>query len=427
MKGTEVIGSNFYFGGCDTVKLAKKYGTPLYVMSEDYICERCKEIKEDFLGKYENTRAVYASKAFLTLEMCRIIEREGLGIDVVSGGELYTAIKAGFPMEKVIFHGNNKTIDEIELAVKNNVGRMVVDNLYELELLNSVAQAFGKTMKILFRITPGVDSHTHKYISTGQIDSKFGIPLKGNIINEAIKRAMDASHIELMGFHFHVGSQLFDNESHIKAVKILVELMKNMKEEEGFITKELNTGGGFGIYYAEGDEPKPLKYFTDAVMETIKEECEEKGLWMPQVIIEPGRWMVGEAGITLYTVGSIKEIPGVRTYVGINGGLPDNPRPALYDAKYEAVVANKMDQEKNSLVTIAGKCCESGDILRYDLKVPILESGDILAVKSTGAYNYSMASNYNKIPRPAVVMVKGGEDRTIVKRETYEDLLRNEL
>ncbi|MCT4595673.1 MAG: diaminopimelate decarboxylase [Anaeromicrobium sp.] len=427
MKGTEVIGSNFYFGGCDTVKLAKKYGTPLYVMSEDYICERCKEIREDFLGKYENTRAVYASKAFLTLEMCRIIEREGLGIDVVSGGELYTAIKAGFPMEKVIFHGNNKTIDEIELAVKNNVGRMVVDNLYELELLNSVAQAFGKTMKILFRITPGVDSHTHKYISTGQIDSKFGIPLKGNIINEAIKRAMDASHIELMGFHFHVGSQLFDNESHIKAVKILVELMKNMKEEEGFITKELNTGGGFGIYYAEGDEPKPLKYFTDAVMETIKEECEEKGLWMPQVIIEPGRWMVGEAGITLYTVGSIKEIPGVRTYVGINGGLPDNPRPALYDAKYEAVVANKMDQEKNSLVTIAGKCCESGDILRYDLKVPILESGDILAVKSTGAYNYSMASNYNKIPRPAVVMVKGGEDRTIVKRETYEDLLRNEL
>ncbi|QZY56265.1 diaminopimelate decarboxylase [Crassaminicella profunda] len=427
MKGTEVIGSNFYFGGCDTVNLAKKYGTPLYVMSEDYICERCKEVRKDFLGKYENTRAVYASKAFLTLEMCRIIEREGLGIDVVSGGELYTAIKAGFPMEKVIFHGNNKTIDEIELAVKNNVGRMVVDNLYELELLNSVAQAFGKTMKILFRITPGVDSHTHKYISTGQVDSKFGIPLKGNIINEAIRRAMDASNIELMGFHFHVGSQLFDNASHIKAVKILVELMKDMKEKVGFITKELNTGGGFGIYYVEGDEPKPLKYFTDAVMNTIKEECGELGLYMPQVIIEPGRWMVGEAGITLYTVGSIKEIPGVRTYVGINGGLPDNPRPALYDAKYEAVVANKMDQEKNSLVTIAGKCCESGDILRYDLKVPMLESGDILAVKSTGAYNYSMASNYNKIPRPAVVMVKEGEDRIIVKRETYEDLLKNEL
>ncbi|MCT4604873.1 MAG: diaminopimelate decarboxylase [Marinisporobacter sp.] len=427
MMGVEYISSDFYFGGCDTVTLAKKYGTPLYVMSEDYICERCKEIGEDFLGKYENTRAVYASKAFLTLEMCRIIEREGLGIDVVSGGELYTAIKAGFSMEKVIFHGNNKTIDEIELAVKHHVGRIVVDNLYELELLNSVAQAFGKKMKILFRITPGVDSYTHKYISTGQVDSKFGIPLKGNIIEQGVKKAMEASNIELMGFHFHVGSQLFDNTSHIKAVKILVKLIKNMKEEVGFITKELNTGGGFGIYYAEGDEPKPLKYFTDAIMNTVKEECNEKDLCMPQVIIEPGRWLVGQAGITLYTVGSIKEIPGVRTYVSVDGGLPDNPRPALYDAKYEAVVANKMDQEKKQLVTIAGKCCESGDILRVDLEVPFLEPGDLLAFKSTGAYNYSMASNYNKIPRPAVVMVRGGENRLIVKRETYEDLLRNEL
>ncbi|QEK12532.1 diaminopimelate decarboxylase [Crassaminicella thermophila] len=427
MKVIEPISSHFYFGGCDTVQLAKKYGTPLYVMSEDYICERCKEIREDFLKKYENTKAVYASKAFLTMEMCRIIEREGIGIDVVSGGELYTALKAGFPMEKVIFHGNNKTLEEIEMAVKNNVGRIVVDNLYELELLNSVAQAFGKKMKILFRITPGVDSHTHKYISTGQVDSKFGIPLKGNIINEAIKKAIDSSNIELMGFHFHVGSQLFDNSSHIKAVKILVKLMNDMKESIGFITKELNTGGGFGIYYFEGDESKPLRYFTDAIMETIKEECHKYDLLMPTVIIEPGRWLVGEAGITLYTVGSIKEIPNVRTYVGIDGGMPDNPRPALYGAKYEVIVANKMNQEKNSLVTVAGKCCESGDILRYDLKVPKLEAGDILIFKSTGAYNYSMASNYNKIPRPAVVMVSNGIDRLIVKRETYEYLLRNEL
>ncbi|QXM05568.1 diaminopimelate decarboxylase [Crassaminicella indica] len=427
MKGTEIIGNNFYFGGCDTVKLAKKYGTPLYVISEDYICERCKEVREDFLNKYENTRAVYAGKAFLTLEMCRIIEREGLGIDVVSGGEIYTVIKAGFPMEKVIFHGNNKTIDEIELAVKNNVGRIVVDNLYELDLLNSVAQAHGKKMKILFRITPGVDSHTHKYISTGQVDSKFGIPLKGNIINEAIKRAIDVSNVELMGFHFHVGSQLFDNSSHIKAVKTLVKLMNDMKEEVGFITKELNTGGGFGIYYVKGDTPKPLNYFTDAIMHTIQDECSKYGLSIPQVIIEPGRWIVGEAGITLYTIGSIKKIPGVRVYVGVDGGFPDNPRSALYDAKYEVVVANKMDKEKNNLVTIAGKCCESGDILRYDLKVPSLDTGDILVFKSTGAYHYSMASNYNKIPRPAVIMVKKGTDRLIVKRETYEDLLRNEL
>lgn len=427
MNRIDKVPSKFYFSGCDTVNLAKKYGTPLYVMSEDCINERCKEIRDDFLNKYENTKAVYASKAFLTIEMCRIIEREGLGMDVVSGGELYTAIKAGFPMKKVIFHGNNKTLEEIEMAVKNNVGRIVVDNLYELELLNSVAQTFGEKVKILFRITPGVDSHTHKYISTGQIDSKFGIPIKADIINDAVKKAIELSNIELMGFHFHVGSQLFDNSSHIKAVKILVKLMDDMKKNIGFVTRELNTGGGFGIHYVKGDKPKPLSYFTDAIMKTIIDECNEYGLRIPLVIIEPGRWIVGEAGITLYTIGSIKEIPDIRTYVGVDGGIPDNPRPALYGAKYDAVVANKMNEEKNKMVTIAGKCCESGDILRYDLEVPKIDSGDILAFKSTGAYNYSMASNYNKIPRPAVVMVSNGEDRLIVKRETYEDLLKNEL
>ncbi|TCO67734.1 diaminopimelate decarboxylase [Marinisporobacter balticus] len=427
MNAINKMTNHFYFGGCDTIELAKKYGTPLYVMNEEHINERCQEIRDDFLNKYENTKAVYASKAFLTMKMCKIIEREGLGIDVVSGGELYTAIKADFPMEKIIFHGNNKTLDEIEIAVKNNVGRIVVDNLYELELLNSVAQAFGKNVEILFRITPGVDSHTHKYISTGQVDSKFGIPLKGDIINEAVKKAMDLSNIMLMGFHFHVGSQLFDHSSHIKAVKILVKLMDDMKKKTGFVTRELNTGGGFGIYYKKGDEPKPLTYFTDAIMETIIDECKTYGLLIPLVIIEPGRWIVGEAGITLYTVGAIKEIPDVRTYVGVDGGIPDNPRPALYGAKYDVVVANKMDQEKDEVVTIAGKCCESGDILRYDLEVPKLHSGDILAFKSTGAYNYSMSSNYNKIPRPAVVMVCNGEDQLMVRRETYEDLLKNEL
>ncbi|WZL74463.1 diaminopimelate decarboxylase [Clostridiaceae bacterium 35-E11] len=427
MEKTNRSESRLYFGGCDTVKLVKTYGTPLYVMSEEYIMDRCEEINKDFIRKYENTKAVYASKAFLTLEMCRIIEREGLGMDVVSGGELYTAIKAGFPMEKIIFHGNNKTLDEIEMAVKNDVGRFVVDNLYELDMLNHVAEILGKKVKILFRITPGVDSHTHKYISTGQIDSKFGIPLQENMINCGIEKALNASNIELMGFHFHVGSQLLDNTSHIKAVKILAKLMKDVKDQLGFITQELNTGGGFGIYYAEGDQPKPLCYFTDAIMDTLGEACDHYHLDRPTVIIEPGRWIVGEAGITLYTVGSIKSIPGVRTYVGIDGGMPDNPRPALYSAKYEAVVANKMDQPKNQLVTVAGKCCESGDILRYDLEVPELDHGDILAFRSTGAYNYSMASNYNKIPKPAVVMVNQGNHRVIVKRETYADLIRNEI
>ncbi|MBF8984465.1 diaminopimelate decarboxylase [Lutibacter sp. B2] len=427
MKTKIVTKKHFEFYGCDTVELAREYGTPLYVMSEDHIIERCNEIKEDFLQKYENTRAVYASKAFLTKEMCRIIKREGLGIDVVSGGELYVAIKSEFPMEKVIFHGNNKTFSELELAVENNVGRIVVDNLYELEMLNNIASEFDKKMEILFRITPGVDSHTHKFISTGQLDSKFGIPLDEEILYGAIYKAIQMPNIELKGFHFHVGSQLFENTSHLKALEILINLMKEAKERVGFETRELNVGGGFGIYYKNGDERAKLRDFMDPIMECLKSECREFNLSIPQVIIEPGRWIVGEAGITLYRIGSIKKIPGVRTYVGINGGLPDNPRPALYDAKYEAVVANKMDEENEDIVTIAGKCCESGDILIWDLEVPRLTPGDILAVKSTGAYNYSMASNYNKIPRPAVVMVKDGQERVIVKRETYEDLIAREI
>jgi diaminopimelate decarboxylase len=418
---------HFRFGGCDTVDLAKKYGTPLYVISEEHINQRCKEIREDFLYHYEGTRAVYASKAFLTIKMCKIIEREGLGLDVVSGGELFTAIKADFPMENIIFHGNNKSLEELNLAVKHDVGRIVVDNLYELSLLEDVAKKMNKKVKILFRITPGVDSHTHQYITTGQLDSKFGIPLNKDMISDVIRKTFSSPHIECMGFHFHVGSQLFDNTSHIKALKILVKLMKDVQDQTGFITKELNTGGGFGIYYAEGDEPKPLKYFTDAIMKTLKIECTQHKIEMPSIIIEPGRWVIGEAGITLYTIGAIKEIPGVRTYISVDGGMPDNPRPALYSAKYEAVIANKANRKRDRMVTVAGKCCESGDILIWDLEVPQIQSGDILAVLGTGAYNYSMSSNYNKLPRPAVVLVNQGKEELMVKRETYEDLIRNEI
>lgn len=419
--------ANFLFSNTDTVKLAEKYGTPLYVVSEDIIVERCNEIKRDFIERHKNTMAVYASKAFLTKEMARIIKREGLGMDIVSGGELYTAIKVDFPMEKIFFHGNNKTLDEIEMAVKHNVGRIVVDNFYELDLLGKVAKKYKKKANILFRITPGVDSHTHKYIRTGQIDSKFGIPLNENIIHKAILKAMELEYVELKGFHFHIGSQLQENETHVKAVKIIASLMNEVKNDIGFITKELNTGGGYGIHYNGNEHRKPLRYFTDAIMEELEKECEKYNLERPKVIIEPGRWIVGEAGITLYTIGSIKNIPGIRTYVGIDGGMPDNPRPSLYNAKYEALVANKMDEEPKNIVTVAGKCCESGDILIWDLKVPYIESGDILAVLSTGAYNYSMASNYNRISRPAVVMVSNGKDRLIVKRETYDDIIKNEI
>jgi diaminopimelate decarboxylase len=419
--------ANFIFGGCDTVYLAKKYKTPLYVISEDYIVDRCNEIKRDFLNKYENTFCAYASKAFLTKEMVRIIKREGLGLDVVSGGELYTALKVDFPAENIIFHGNNKTIDEIEMAVMNDVGRIVVDNVQELDVIDRIAKRFNKKVNILLRVTPGVEVHTHKFIQTGQVDSKFGIPLREELIKEAVLKAADLENISLLGFHFHLGSQIHENNGYIMAVQKILFLIKTLRDELGFITQELNTGGGFGIQYEKYEERKPISYFTDAIMESVIEGCKKYGLRRPRVIIEPGRWIVGEAGITLYTVGFIKEIPGVRTYVGIDGGMSDNPRTSLYNAKYEAVVANKYDEKPRKKVTIAGNCCESGDILIWDLKVPEIEPGDILAVLSTGAYNYSMASNYNRHPKPAVVMVSKGKDRLIVQRQTYEDIIRNEL
>lgn len=414
---------NYVFSGLDTVELAREYGTPLYVISEDIIKEKCKEIRDSFISKYKNVKAAYASKAFLNLAMCKIVEREGLCLDVVSGGELYTAIHADFPMEKIFFHGNNKSRSELELAVSNDVGRIVVDNFYELELLNNIGKEMNKKPRVLYRVSPGVDTKTHKYITTGQKDSKFGIPIVEGKVFEAIKYGMKYKNIELLGFHFHVGSQIFDNQSHIMAVEKLMDIIKEAKATFGFVTKELNTGGGYGIRYVEGDTPKPLAYFTDAIMEKVTEKCREFDLNIPTIIIEPGRWIIGEAGITLYNIGAIKEIPGIRTYVSIDGGLPDNPRPALYNSKYDAVVANKVNEEKDKVVTIAGKCCETGDILIWDLKTPTLEPGDILAVFATGAYNYSMASNYNKIPRPAVVLANEGVAEIIVERETYEDLI----
>lgn len=420
--------THFIFHNCDTVELAKTFGTPLYVLSEDQIKSKCKDIRENFLKKYPNTKAAYASKAFLTMAMCKIIEREGLGLDVVSGGELYTAIKANFPMERIMFHGSNKSYDELTLGVTHNIGRFIVDNIYELDMLDRIAKKENKKVRILFRITPGVEGNTHKYITTGQRDSKFGIPLDKEIIELAVKKAVASENIILKGFHFHVGSQLFDNKSYLLAVETVTKLMKNLKEDLGFVVEELNTGGGFGIRYtAEDEETKSISYYMDPIMEAIKDGCKQANLKMPTVIIEPGRWIVGEAGITLYTIGAIKEIPNVRTYISVDGGLPDNPRPALYQAKYDAIVANKAREELKEVVTIAGKCCETGDILIQDLKVPKVESGDILAVLNTGAYNYSMASNYNRLPRPAVVLICEGNPELIVEREEYEDLLRKEV
>ncbi|HNR04697.1 MAG TPA: diaminopimelate decarboxylase, partial [Bacillota bacterium] len=342
---------NYYFSDCDTVALAKEYGTPLYVMSEDIIMERLNEIRYSFTEKYQDVQAYYASKAFLTREMARIIKRENMGLDVVSGGELYTAKSVDFPMEKIMFHGNNKTPEEIKTALECKIGRFVCDSIWEIQLIDRLAKEMGVKADILLRITPGVDSHTHKYILTGNIDSKFGIPIPH--VNEAVKLSLESEGITLKGLHFHIGSQILENESYIMAVGIMLNLIKKIKDEVGYVAQEFNLGGGFGIKYLDDTEKRKLSYFVDPMMNSIEEFCSNNGIKRPRIFIEPGRWIVGEAGITLYTIGSIKKIPGVRTYAGIDGGFPDNPRPALYQAKYDGIIANKADSPKKERVTIA--------------------------------------------------------------------------
>lgn len=424
---SEVRNGIMYFDGCNTVELAEKYGTPLYVMSETSIVEKCTELKNSFLNKYERTRAAYAAKAFLTISMCKIIEREGLCIDVVSGGELYTAIMADFPAEKIEFNGNNKSLDEIELAVSYNIGRIIVDGLDELDLIEKVCKEKGKKVNILYRITPGVKSDSHDYIVTGKKDSKFGIPLVDEIIFSAVEKAIKSEYVNFMGFHFHVGSQLNDNTSHLMALDTSLKLIKDTKEKYGYVTPEINVGGGYGIRYTDADDKKPYSYFLDPMMEKIERFSEELNITRPEVVIEPGRSIVGEAGITLYTVGTIKEIPGIRKYVSVDGGMTDNIRPALYQAKYEGVAANKASEPKTDIVTICGKCCESGDILIKDAHVAPLKRGDIFAIFSTGAYGYAMANNYNKNTFPAIVLVKDGQSEIMVKRQSYDDMIKNEL
>lgn len=423
----EIKNNTLYFDGCNTVELAEKYGTPLYVMSETAILERCREIKDTFLNKYEGTRAAYASKAFLTLSMCKIIEREGLSMDVVSGGELYTAIKAGFPAGRIEFNGNNKSVEELELAVEYNIGRIIVDGLDELSLIENICREKGKKMNILYRITPGVKSDSHDYIVTGKKDSKFGIPLDDEVIFPAIEQAINSEFINFMGFHFHVGSQLHNNESHLKALEITLKLIRDTKDKYNYITPELNIGGGFGIRYTDADDKKPYAYFLDPMMERIDAFSKKINISRPEVVIEPGRSIVGEAGITLYTIGTIKDIKGIRKYVSVDGGMTDNIRPALYQAKYEGIVANKAEEPKTDVVTICGKCCESGDILIRDAKIARPERGDIFTIFSTGAYGYTMASNYNKNPLPAIILVKEGKSEIIVKRQTYSHMIENEV
>lgn len=432
MKQSERLGVNqqghLTIGGCDTVELAAQYGTPLYVMDEDGIRAACRSYRDSIERYYDGRGMVcYASKAFCCKEICRIMDQEQMGLDVVSEGELYTALQADFPAERICFHGNNKTDHELRYALETGVGLIIVDNEYELVRLNRMAEQMEKTVNIAFRIKPGVDAHTHDFVRTGQIDSKFGVALENGEAMQIIRQALTMKHVVLKGVHCHIGSQIFELEPFELAAQRMIELMAQVKEETGHVIEQLDLGGGFGICYTKEDQALRYDSYMEKVSEVVKDCCHRLGFPQPFVMLEPGRSIVGPSGITLYTAGSIKEIPNIRTYAAVDGGMTDNPRYALYQSVYEAVVANKAAQPKEMTVTLAGKCCESGDLLGEKMPVQKMESGDIVAVLSTGAYNYSMASNYNRICRPAVVMVHDGTSRVIVRRESLEDLTRNDL
>lgn len=415
-------------GGVDTVELAKEYGTPLYVIDEQVIRNNLRQFHNS-MQKYYNGKGLvcYASKAFSCLEMCRIVASEGDGLDVVSIGELHTAIKAGFPMEKVGFHGNNKTDEELTYAVENNVGHIIVDNINELHRLERIANEKNAKPRIMFRIKPGIDAHTHDFVKTGQIDSKFGFALETGEAFDAVREALNCKNIQLVGLHCHIGSQIFDIAPFEEAAKVMLNFIAKIKNELGFEVKELNLGGGFGIKYVNTDTPVPYETYMERVSQTVHKCCEELNINLPFILIEPGRSIVAPAGITLYKVGARKEIPNIRTYISVDGGMCDNPRYIMYRSEYDAIVANKASEEKTEKVTIAGKCCESGDLIGENMPLQHAESGDIIAVCATGAYNYSMSSNYNRIPKPAVVFVNNGESRIAVKRETLDDIIRNDI
>lgn len=415
-------------GGCDTVDLVRQYGTPLYVMDETQIRAHCRAFVQSMKDNYDgHGRVLFASKAFCCKEMCRIIASEDMGLDVVSGGELYTALSAGFPADRIYFHGNNKTDLEIKTALEAGIARFIVDNFPELETIERIAAAMGKTADIMFRIKPGIDAHTHSFIRTGQIDSKFGVALETGEAMQIVKRAIELEHINLCGLHCHIGSQILDVDPFEHAAEVMLKFISDIKAETGFVVRELNLGGGFGIKYLESDNPVAYSEYMNRVAKVVKSKASEYGVELPYILIEPGRSIVGSAGITLYTVGAVKTIPNIRTYVSVDGGMCDNPRYILYSSDYDVLCANKANDPRDFKVTVAGKCCESGDLIQENTAIQRVEHGDILAVLSTGAYNYSMSSNYNRIPRPPVVMVKEGESRVIVKGETFEDLVRNDI
>ena len=415
-------------GGADAVELAQRFGTPAYILDENVIRANCRRYREAAIREFgPDALPLYASKALCFKGIYEIAAQEGMGVDCVSGGELYTARAAGFPAERIYFHGNNKTERDIRDAMDMGVGRFVVDNHEELDAVSEEACRRGIKQGILLRITPGIDPHTHKAIVTGNVDSKFGSAISTGQAMEIVKAAIAAEGVELIGLHCHIGSQIFDIEPFADAADIMTRFIAQIKDECSYEIRELNLGGGLGVRYTEDDREIDYGSAIAQIAAIVRRLCEEKGIRLPRVILEPGRSLVAAAGATLYTVGSVKEIPGFRNYVSVDGGMPDNPRYALYQSQYTALIANKASLPRDYRATLAGRCCESGDLLGENMPLQKPCRGDILAVLVTGAYNYSMASNYNRLPRPPVIMIKDGEARVAVRRETYEDIIRNDI
>jgi len=410
-------------GGCDTVELARQFGTPLYVLDEEAFRASCRAYRRAFESRCPDSLISYAGKALINVAVCRIAAEEGLGLDVVSAGELHTAVEAEFPTDRIIFHGALKTDLELGMALQYRVGLIVLDSLEEIAALNAIAAERRVTTEVLLRVSPGVTGDTHYHIQTGKTDTKFGFSIVGGAAEQAVAAAMAASSLKLRGFHCHIGSQILDLEPFAQAGQLMVDFAADMRDATGLTVEDLDIGGGLGVRYLPEQRPPSVEEFAQAVGGTIKRRCEERRLPLPRILLEPGRSLVGEAGLTLYRVGVVKEIAGIRTYATVDGGLADNPRPALYGARYDAIVANKASLPRHRKVTISGRSCET-DTLIVDLHTPEIAAGDLLAVQTTGAYNHAMASNYNRFSRPAMVLVSDGTAEVIVERESLQDLVR---
>ena len=420
---TEINGQgHLVIGGCDVLELASKFGTPLYIFDEETLRSRCRQFMGEFRARHPDTAVIYACKAYVNPALARLFMEEGLGLDVVSGGELAVARAVAFPPEAVYFHGNNKGLEELREALAWNIGRIVVDNFHELELLDRLAREAGRVQEILIRVSPGVDPHTHTHTTTGTLDSKFGFPIQTGQAEKAIRVALQSSGLKLAGLHFHLGSPIFELEPYKVAMEVVLDFASRFREE-GLTLQEISPGGGFAIAYTRDQKPPSIGDYAEAIVSTMLATCRTLGMKVPRLVVEPGRAIVGPAGVALYRVGAVKDIPDVRKYVSVDGGMGDNIRPALYDAAYEAVAAGKMNMEPSDEITIAGKFCESGDVLVRDITLPSVEADDVIAIPASGAYCLSMASTYNLHPRPPIALVKGGDARLIRRRESYQDMM----